>query len=488
MATPALTGLPTELLDNIIPHVLPEGFESLALTCKRTHQLCIPFIERHARLRSQYERFVHRMWSTDPSLPPVKSAYDLLARIAVDPIIARYIKTADFSHDTYPPSPSHCRAIPHVRHGGPVVALFANSTHLKQAGLDWREYYGCMQEELGRSYSQYAAVFVLTLLPNVTTLRLPAAWGRMDDRTQKLVDSIVREARRSHVATNRPSLSQIARFELARIQGFRPKQLGELVPFLALPHVRSLHGPEAGGDHRLMLTPREPCLPWGEMLESAHLLGCCFDEVAISNFLRHTPRLRTLVYSHTTAISSDNQDWDVCKFVTAIEREAWGHLEELSINIRKLKGSITPGKTSLGGFQRLRKLELPLEIAMCNIADAESRATTSDKSITAQDLNTPVPFIANIVPASVSRLSLRSNGTKYHEKALRAMFFDFVARRAISLPVLEELHLFCPDDPKADNAYRLMCIKLLIEADQTGVVVHLHKSLAWLTALTWDGE
>lgn len=47
MAAPSLSSLPPELLDEVVQASLPEGFESLAFTCKSLHKSCIPFIALH---------------------------------------------------------------------------------------------------------------------------------------------------------------------------------------------------------------------------------------------------------------------------------------------------------------------------------------------------------------------------------------------------------------------------------------------------------
>lgn len=91
----ALTRLPTELLDDIISYVLPEGFESLALTCQKTFALCTPFVEHHNKLRSHFQDFTYYNRLDDPSYT-IKTAFDLITRIAVEPVVARYFRHADF--------------------------------------------------------------------------------------------------------------------------------------------------------------------------------------------------------------------------------------------------------------------------------------------------------------------------------------------------------------------------------------------------------
>jgi hypothetical protein len=67
------------------------------------------------------------------------------------------------------------------------------------------------------------------------------------------------------------------------------------------------------------------------------------------------------------------------------------------------------------GFQRLLKLELPLEIAMCNITAAAACPTATthseplvvgDGSMVHYEMNEDKPFINHLVPASVSQVSL----------------------------------------------------------------------------------
>lgn len=95
----ALTRLPTELLEIIITHVLPEGFESVAVTCRKIYALCIPFFQRHNALRSRFLHFTYHENPNDPS-PTIATAADLIRRIAVEPVVARYVRYANFRYDS----------------------------------------------------------------------------------------------------------------------------------------------------------------------------------------------------------------------------------------------------------------------------------------------------------------------------------------------------------------------------------------------------
>ncbi|KAK0511954.1 hypothetical protein JMJ35_005082 [Cladonia borealis] len=142
----ALMHLPNELLEKIVMHVLPEGFESVALTCRRIYALCTPFIEHHNKLRAQFRTFNY--WSKGGAHPDfvIGTGFDLLTRIAVEPIVALYIQEADFKRDgIFRP----CELVEDAQPDGPVGRLLAQSPYLKQAGLDWQQYFAKIKEEEG---------------------------------------------------------------------------------------------------------------------------------------------------------------------------------------------------------------------------------------------------------------------------------------------------------------------------------------------------
>ena len=479
----ALTQLSNELLGNIITNVLPEGFESAALSCRTIYAVCLPFIKRHNTLRSQFHDFTYCEKMSDSSFT-IRTSFDLIFRIAVEPVVARYIRIADFKADNYFTSGRprefnpdvHCRPIefdPDVHCPDEVPGLLARSPYLVQAGLDWQEYYNEIEEDLQASrYSQHAAAFLLTLLPNVESLSLPHRWKPVPT-TDKLIDAVVRNAKQSHhLPCDTPSLAQTTDFSVGHHKRF---DLASASPFLTLPHIRTFYGPSCvamdGDGRKSIRASKDPYGGFAKMLESVHFMGCCIDHVGIADFLEDTPHLRTLIYSHATEGPGDPHDnqWDICKFVTAIERQAGSHLVKLSVSIREFHGSIAPGKASMRNFQRLQKLEFPLEIAFCNMTAATCpvASSTADHNI---DSGEP-PIINDLIPACVSQLSLLSIATHDHAKALGRMFRDFAAQKDSQLPNLREIHLFCP--ATADVAYKKQCARLRVETEKVGVVLRL---------------
>ena len=480
----ALMQLPNELLENIVRHALPEGFESMALTCTRIYALCKPFIEYHNKLRGQFRTFNYFRRDGHPDFV-IGTGFDLLTRIAVEPIVARYILEADFARDgIFRP----CELVEDTQPDGPVGKLLGQSPYLKQAGLDWQQYFAKIMEEEGPfgRWSPHAAVFLLTLLPNVEKLTLPARVGPMES-TDKLIDAIVRKARRtSSLPYDRPSLARCT-----TLHHSSALDLDRSKAFLALPCVRRLCSSSCvaikDNGHTSSLA-QNWSHNFGQTLEVVRFSGCYIDHVAIANFLKHTPRLRSLRYSHMSKGDPEGapQDWDICKFVTAIEREAGGHLTQLSITLFEFCDSVLPGRASLRGFKRLQILEFPLEIAVCNITAAvasqlaKTKEPMSGGSLDHQAPNAPhgdcaheSSFTCDLVPASVSLLSLTSSGTDEHAKALDVMFRDFAAEKDAWLPALQEIHVSCL--ARADEAYKAQCARLRAEMEEVGVVCHLQK-------------
>ncbi|KAI1296410.1 F-box domain protein [Xylaria venustula] len=493
MAIPAFIDLPNELLDEIIQHSLPEGFESLALTCKELYALCTPFIKQHNHLRRSFRAFVYCDYPREPSTKIIFQAFDLIARIAAEPIVARYIIDANFGYDSFPSRARAPADVPDMNDGGPLATLFADSPYLARAGLDWREYYTLIEEELKQRpcYSQHAAAFVLTLLPNVKQLTLPKAW-KPSEKTDRLLEAIVHEARPLNSSCTAPSLAGVAAFEVSqRRLGESPFDLNVAVPFLALPRLRELRSNSclAIGSTSMSLTYRAPYRLCGEFLETANFSSCCFDEETIAKFLKHTPRLRTLEYSHMSRRIDKQHDWNLCEFVSAIEHQAGNHIEELAVAILHVRGVLIPGKASMRGFKRLRKFACPVELAMNHINKALPQTATANCDLKDQEPGMIITSVSDLIPASVSELSLSSARIDAYDMALE-VFRDVVGEDGPRLPALKEIYLKGdPPLPWPRVTYLENCDRLAAKAAEAGVVFHIRQHRPeWNTTVLWHGQ
>ena len=293
----ALTRLPTEILDLIIEHTLPEGFEKVAVTCKKLYTLCTPFIKRHKTLRSYFYNF--RYYENHDEFFDVHTAFDLISCIATEPIVARYIRHADFEADCGLFSGGYCESAHPDACKADIIGLFADSPYLKQAGLPWKEYYAKIEEDLeAHRFSLRAAAFLLTLLPNVETLVLPRYWKSLDV-TDKLVDTVAHKARQLQLPFDTLSLAQVTEIG-PNVGGYSAEgfDLDWASPFLALPRVRNFrcYNSVKWATANTIVIPDASPRVFGESLIKVELNACCIDEKGIARFLENTSCLKTFSY------------------------------------------------------------------------------------------------------------------------------------------------------------------------------------------------
>lgn len=501
----ALIKLADELLALIVEHAIPEGFESLCLTCHKLHTLCKPSIRQYNELRSHFRNFNYFVKEKYPSLT-IRTSFELIARIAKEPVVARYIEHADFRVDT---RLNVGRASWRMEMNGyrpeTVRDLFASSRYL--SGTEWQDYFENYERDLkDNRYCQASASFLLTLLPNVKTVVLPLYWTH-DTETEKLVEAIVRHARQPDA-----SLSSVVSLKTsAARQGI---VLNKITPLLALPRIQKFYGPTSishteAPAHSSPCQSLSPSLGW--TLEVAYLRGSNIDGPAMKHFLRCTPRLRTLVYSHSDKQLS--RIWDICELVATISKEAGSHLEELSITKHDFSGKITLNTANMRDFPRLHKLEIPLDLVTCVIRSAthlQAKESIATDSVADVDQSRVDLLMCGLVPRSVTRLFLSSedwgrddgdNSTgeleiidgvqvfkpksQQHHRTLETMFQGFAEKKAAQLPFLEEIRVWNPWN--ADKAYKARCESLVPEAETVGVKVHI-EGPRWTQVMDYAGD
>jgi hypothetical protein len=283
-------------------------------------------------------------------------------------------------------------------------------------------------------YSQHGSAFLLTLLGDAEDLTIPYSW-QPNAATNRLLDILVKEAKQSSFL---PSGLQSVTTFLGPDKGF---DLSWAKFFLALPQLKTFASPgciAVGKIPRSLAFGGSPYI--AENLEVAYLAVCCIDDVGITDFLKRTPRLKTLMYSHSTEHDNPHPDWDICKFINAVAREAGDRLIELSVGIPDLRVSILPGKVSTRSFHKLQKFEIPYELLMCNVnaAGVTGKISTSLQRFFNGSVD---PTVRDLIPASVTHLTLRSDGMGPYNKGLEVLFRHFRAVRRSQLPNLRGVRI-----------------------------------------------
>ena len=259
--------------------------------------------------------------------------------------------------------------------------------------------------------------------------------------------------------------------------------------FLALPRVRSFYGAglrDIRNDGVQLVTNNQPRSVFGRELVTVNFLCCCIDGDGISDFLQHSRHLRKFRYAHLTKPHHSSQAWDICKFVTAIERRVGAHLEELYISMDELRRTTVPSRGSLLGFQRLRTLEFPLEIVMATIMAsrnsssslpsdspiAEEATSTKDECDTSkhEHKESESMMINDLIPTTVTILSILTDITDKYIPAVEALFGHFNTWKERARPALREIYL--SSHYNINKNYRTQRASILAKTENSDVVLH----------------
>lgn len=176
-----ITSLPIEIKLMILRHCEPDDFESFALSCQAHYNAAQPLIKHHNTYRKKYRSvtFPHQHGqSQDPNA--IQSVPELLAQIAVDPKIANYIVHLDLHgrHFLCYTEPAVARfeasedALREILASSAYLkAIDGSSEYIEQWLVRLRTERGGYHEEV-----DFATAFLLTLLPNLESLRLSKEW------------------------------------------------------------------------------------------------------------------------------------------------------------------------------------------------------------------------------------------------------------------------------------------------------------------------
>lgn len=170
-----------------------------------------------------------------------------------------------------------------------------------------------------------------------------------------------------------------------------------------------------------------------------------------------------IALGHSTKDSEGCQDWVMCQFTTAVQREVGNHFEELSIAMER-SCSIAPGKPSLRNFKnknKIQSLELPIDTVICGFTAAE---LADYEPLYSESI------LGDIILPSVSELSLLLHRKKHHDKALDLLFRDFATQKHLRMPLLKEIRLIYPND--ADDLFKAQFTNLVAETE-VGVALNL---------------
>ncbi|RDW61500.1 hypothetical protein BP5796_11392 [Coleophoma crateriformis] len=402
----ALTRLPPEILARVVEETMPDGFESFAVTCQAVYNSCQNFLTKHSRLRRLYHEFRYHGDGSLSDESACASSFQLLLRIADEPLIARYIVKADLKRDAVPEDAKIVKA--HIRqmtNSGKFLSLLKDSPYLEMAGVNPSSVvqYLISQYTLDDGDAGLAVTLLLTLLHNVTELTLPTCWSQLGDgprdsleggnpmKIAPLLDAIIKHA--NDPQRRNASLSKLTTILPHTAWGYENREeLTSFTPFLSITSMRNFSAGSCvavDDGYTGIPFPKPEQETFGFGMEKIDLIGFCVDPVELRTFLLPMSRLQVFRMSYETKWHGCGHDWDATNTFDAIQEAVGNTLEELSFSALNCFGNIDAGITSMKKFTKLKDFEVDVKLL------------TRD----GDDLS-EVPRLGDLLPATIETLCL----------------------------------------------------------------------------------
>jgi hypothetical protein len=440
-----LLSLPNELLGRIVQETMPEGFENFVLSCKAVYNTSGILLEQHNTMRRRYKHFKYRGAGDLSDQETCASSPQLIARIAADPLIAKYMVSADFKEDSIPEDEDNVEALVQLlENSWEVRSLFDDSPYLKEAGVDPSAALRyivdqCVPEEGDPSLT---ATLLLSLLPNVTEIALPKEWEQLESnrrylqrRTEipwnmwPLLEAIVKRA--NDPSDSSAGLSKLASLLPSAAWGYENRwKLSTFTPFLSITSLRrfcagSCRAIDDGYTGAAFNIPEYKSFGMG--LEVVELAGAVVDGRELLKFLPRLPRLKTFRLSYETKWHGCGHNYDAGAAMTAIEDSVGHQLEELSFSILNCFGDIESRVMSMKEFTKLKRLGLDMEALPVYIGDQ-----------TDIHLN-EIPRLCDLLPPTVESLVLLAAQIRDYTQKFACLFSETSTNLERKLPKLKRI-------------------------------------------------
>ena len=504
--SPNILDLPIECLQKILQQTLPEGFESASLSCKAMHAASAYFIEGHNLRKRRFGNFLwsearpegkHKVDSTQPvpdewwDKASQESGYiipgprELLEAIAEEPLVGRYIRTIkmadsssmyyyyddeddeDYLYWTLPQTPisdrlrEFVRASPDIAAvgGDPEVWIHAFDTGGAERDASGHCYVNEYDDDENFRLKWYES-FLLTLLPNVTTIQLPEWWyyGFFSDEGEHyrrefmpLREHIVKRANDSSIPD--ASLSHLSVILPVKGHGYECKESLEIhALFNGIQSLRELyHGGVVALDDvytGIEFNPTDH--EWSRHIEIIELVGVVIGESELDRLLSLANKgstLRVFHLGYEVKYHGCGLYWDAGALLAVVQRHCADSLEELMVT--QISGSQDGGccgstLVDMTKFRKLKFIELDIEMLCGPAYDPENPV---DLYNDCENLGDPAwPALVDLLPRSIQKVNIRVRSPMGdNTECITRLFMNFEAERSTKLPNLEEITLFVPD-------------------------------------------
>ncbi|EQB47198.1 hypothetical protein CGLO_13685 [Colletotrichum gloeosporioides Cg-14] len=524
----ALLGLPLELLQRIIKETIPESIENVAVTCSTLHNASKIYLVEHNRLRKRYKHFSYSKYTVlkqrgyakvllmfnsrcspgdrrprhtwkghwDPVTQEtgieLQGAIELITEIVRNPVIPRYIETADLKGnvgmtdapgDMVDEHPALHPLFPRIKDEAVIDKLrnlLNDSPYLAEAGIDSEAWLSGMLDDT----SGHAEVLLLTLLTNVRELALPQSWDQIPGRNSghlrygeetprsdrkiiwSVLDALVRRA-------NDPKIEEAG---LSKLEVYRPftgtgyecrNAMTVNTPFLAIKSVREAY---IGGcialDDGYTGMPFDPEYPkYSPCLERLDLVGCTFGPEEMRELLSRLPNLKCLHFAYETKWHGCGHNIDAGAMMNAIMESAGETLVELSMWMMVHYGTAGRTLVDMKGFKQLKSLHIDgLTLLGPKFEKADEEYEIADAPDVCPLDEMAAPRALDLLPPSLENFHFqtepvgdrRRDSSDQMKKCLAALFDGFVEGRGERLPNLQEIVVeVVKDDMDQDTKEKL---------------------------------
>ena len=423
-----LLALSNELLTLIIKETLPEGFENFMLTCKDVYAVGEAFIPKHNELKKKYGQFEYPSFREDRvDTNPYLSSMQLLQDIIKEPLIVRYFRDVNFEderiiHINEPDSNLIDAFRANAQFKNDLLRLLGSSTYLRLAKQNPQEWLDAI---LGNRGYLYSATLLLTMLPNVEKLSLPAFWISFPGQKASSVLNIITQ-RANDDKNGTASLGRLSTVGLST--STRPGwshcfQTQDPATFLNITSVREFHGANLLAGYGVSGVPHLTAMPYSpnvEMgLQHVELTNCFFKEREFCNFVGSMSRLKTFQFCYGSVFRTGLRIWEAGTVTTALMDAASQTLENLIVYDVADHCTPRPGEVNdLRGFKNLKNLTLEVS----------------------PFFDVPMPRLVDVLPSSIERLQLVvENREALSLGWLQSLFADYDVEKAAKLPALTDI-------------------------------------------------
>ncbi|CAJ2509831.1 Uu.00g057310.m01.CDS01 [Anthostomella pinea] len=499
----SLLDLPSELLQQIVKETVPEDFEHVGLTCKTLNAAGAVFLDEYRQRRRRFRHFAfsHQEGTDGESQVDaatgategdagsinwdaatkatgfiIRTTRELVEYIARDPIIGRYIQTADLknSHSDQLADWDH-DAHDHVKIDDQVWDLVRESAYVREAGVDPTDmlFHGCAEG--------YYQVLLMSLLPNTTALAPGRQWSELMDNgivnsgsMGRFMEVIVRKA--NSPASTGASLSKLEFVYPWMGSGYEERgSLSSCTPFLALDSLRGLYaGSVIGRDDGYTGYAFEPGYDtYSAKLETIELFASIIGAVELRELLSRTPSLKHFRFAHETKYHGCGWNWDIGASIAVVQDCVGGTLEDLAVTLMGdgLNNSGTT-LTDMTGFRKLKMLELDYVMLVGPAYDKERAEADPADNDNEPPWGPPAMVrLVDLLPESIENVNIYVGpGFFTDEKYIQAArkLFDGlnVKSPCARLPHLKEVRYVPKAEPKHPDI-----AELLDEVKGTGCTV-----------------